>query len=256
MDALQEIVEDKEIYILEDCAQAHGSVYKSRFSVSSNELELESESRAGQKVGTLGDIAAFSFYPGKNLGAYGDGGGVVTNDEALAKRVRMLADHGRSDKYNHQFVGRNSRLDTLQAAILNVKLPYLSDWLNIRKQIAQIYRSKINSQYVTLPQESTNVWQAYHLFVIRLFQNQQEHRDALKDFLKQKDIATGIHYPIALPDLTAYQSFNQNSNQSCVNASTFAKQIVSIPIGEHMNEADAVYVSESINDFFNKMINE
>ena len=243
MEGIKKIIASRDIYLIEDCAQAHGSKY--------NDM----------KVGALGDIAAFSFYPGKNLGAYGDGGAVVTNERELAERVRMLANHGRSGKYNHQFIGRNSRLDTLQAAILNVKLPYLDDWLKTRKTIAQTYRQHLLSSELFLPQEAENVWQAYHLFVIRLknvLKEGMDTRENLRQFLKTKGIDTGIHYPIALPDLTAYRQINDvdKLNQPNAlepqfdNASNFATQILSIPIGEHMQVEDALYISENINNFF------
>ncbi|GAB6074891.1 DegT/DnrJ/EryC1/StrS family aminotransferase [Nautilia lithotrophica] len=226
MDEILKIAKENNLIIIEDCAQAHGAEYK------------------GKKVGTIGDIGTFSFYPGKNLGAYGDGGAIVTKDEELAKKCRMIANHGRINKYNHEFEGRNSRLDGLQAAILSIKLKYLSEWTDKRISIAQYYLDNLRDvRDIVLPKRESWAKQVYHLFVIRT-----EKRDELKSFLQEKGIQTGIHYPIALPKLKAYEYLNQ-ANENFI-ANNIDKELLSLPMGEHLEEKDVKYVIEKIKEFF------
>lgn len=159
--------------VIEDCAQAHGATFK------------------GRKVGSIGDISAFSFYPGKNLGAFGDAGAVLTNCSRLADRVRKEANHGRVDKYRHLFVGRNSRLDSLQAAVLRVKLRHLDDWIKIRNSVAQSYIDSFHDlKRLRLPLVRGEVYHSFHLFVV-----QCEERESLVSYLSAKGVETGIHYP-------------------------------------------------------------
>mgnify|MGYP000247518603 CR=1 FL=1 len=187
MDPLLKLASLNNLKIIEDCAQAHGAEYK------------------GRRVGAIGNIGCFSFYPGKNLGAYGDGGAIVTNDEALERKCRMIANHGRIAKYNHEFVGRNSRLDGLQAAILDVKLKHLDQWTSHRIMIADEYLKQLkNISEIILPVRQEWAKQVYHLFVIR-----HSQREKLQKKLKQSGIQTGIHYPIALPKLPAFKYLGQ-----------------------------------------------
>lgn len=225
MGALTKLAAAHDLRIVEDCAQAHGATSQ------------------GKTVGAIGDIATFSFYPGKNLGAYGDAGAIVTNNPALAKKSRMIANHGRVEKYNHEFEGRNSRLDGLQAAILTVKLKHLGAWIDQRKTLAQCYLSNLTgTPDLILPTIANWAEHAFHLFVIRT-----PHRDALKAHLAAHDIQSGIHYPIALPKLKAYDYLGQGS------ADTFANQtdgtLLSLPIGEHLNEADIATVCAAVKSF-------
>jgi dTDP-4-amino-4,6-dideoxygalactose transaminase len=225
MEALLTIAREHHLNVIEDCAQAHGAEYQ------------------GKPVGTLGDIGTFSFYPGKNLGAYGDGGAIVTNDEALARTCRMIANHGRLAKYNHEFEGRNSRLDGLQAAILSAKLPYLETWLGIRRTVAQHYRQILQGvAEITVPQEAPWARHVYHLFVVR-----SSRRDDLQSHLKRYEIQTGIHYPVALPKLPAYRYVDQAKEPMFAN--TIDDQVLSLPMGEHLSEYDVEYVAEKIRDF-------
>lgn len=211
--------------VIEDCAQAHGAEYK------------------GRRVGSIGDIGTFSFYPGKNLGAYGDAGAIVTNDHDLANRCRMIANHGRSDKYNHEFEGRNSRLDGLQAAILEVKLAYLDEWTAARIRLAQNYlRVLTAAPGLVLPHANSAVRHVYHLFVIRT-----PKRDALISRLQAVGIQTGIHYPIALPKLKAYSYLGEP--ELSMRACQFDSQLLSLPIGEHLCEADVEAVGRAITQF-------
>ncbi len=226
VDSLKEIADEQGIKIIEDCAQAHGAEYK------------------GQKVGALCDLGTFSFYPGKNLGAYGDGGAIVTNNTELAEKCRMIANHGRISKYDHQFEGRNSRLDTLQAAILNVKLQYLEKWTTQRIAIADTYLEQLSDcRDIVLPKREEWARQVYHLFVIRAKQ-----RDELRKYLDNHNIQTGIHYPIALPKLEAYTYVNQQNDRMFAN--TMDNELLSLPIGEHLSVNDAVLISERIKEFF------
>jgi dTDP-4-amino-4,6-dideoxygalactose transaminase len=226
MDALLAFARQYDLRVLEDCAQAHGAEWK------------------GRRVGAIGDIGTFSFYPGKNLGAYGDGGAIVTNDAELARKCRMIANHGRIDKYNHQFEGRNSRLDGLQAAILRAKLPHLDGWVDRRNAVAALYRQSLSDLAgLQLMSHSPDVRHAYHLFVVRCAQ-----RDALQQHLKADGIETGIHYPIALPDLAAYDYLREG--RGWPRASANARQLLSLPIGEHLSDGDVEKVVASVRRFF------
>ena len=175
MDELTKLAKEHDIYIIEDCAQAHGSEYK------------------GQRIGSLGDIATFSFYPAKNLGAYGDGGAITTSNGMLASQCRKIANHGRMSKYEHDFEGRNSRLDGLQAAILDVKLNYLDSWIAKRISNASLYLKELDGVGdLVLPVRQAWAKQAYHLFVIRT-----SRRNELQSYLSKNNIQIGIHYPIS-----------------------------------------------------------
>lgn len=226
MDGLLTIARGNNLRLIEDCAQSHGAEYRDR------------------RVGAIGDIGTFSFYPGKNLGAYGDGGAIVTNDEELAVRCRMIANHGRIDKYNHIFEGRNSRLDCLQAAILDVKLKHLDTWIDRRNMIAKNYFNGLtNAVHVRLPVIKEDIRHVFHLFVIRT-----ARRDELAAYLSAAGIQTGIHYPIALPKLTAYDYLYQGDEPMVANH--IDSELLSLPIGEHLNDEQVLEVIQAINDFF------
>lgn len=226
MAELQQIATEHDLRIIEDCAQAHGAAYR------------------GKQVGTVGDIGTFSFYPGKNLGAYGDAGALTTQDPDLAKRLRMIANHGRIAKYNHEFEGRNSRLDGLQAAILSVKLRHLNAWTEQRISIADRYTDRLShTSGLMTPVRMNWARQVYHLYVVRT-----KRRDELAEFLKQRGIQTGIHYPIALPRLQAYATHPQANEKFF--AAEAATQLLSLPIGEHLAPEDVDNVCVAIGDFF------
>ena len=208
MESIIELTNNHGLRIIEDCAQAHGAEYK------------------GNRVGSLGDIAAFSFYPGKNLGAFGDGGAITTNDNDLAEKCRKIANHGRLSKYDHEFEGRNSRLDSLQAAILNVKLKHLDTWTDKRIQAADTYLNELSDiGEITLPVRQNWARQVYHLFVIR-----SDKRDLIKSELNKQQIDCGIHYPIALPKLKAYEYLNQHNENGFAWKSD--NTLLSLPINE------------------------
>lgn len=223
MEAVMAFAREFNLKVLEDCAQAHGAEWN------------------GQRAGTFGDVGTFSFYPGKNLGAYGDGGAIVTNDDALARRMRMIANHGRIEKYNHEFEGRNSRLDALQAAILSAKLPHLEGWIAARQKVAAIYvRELAGVDGLQLPVIAGGARHVFHLYVIRT-----ARRDALQAHLKRLGIETGIHYPIALPRLQAYSALRQATASDAVH-----EQLLSLPVGEHLVEADVLRVAAAVRAFF------
>ncbi|HHT9119693.1 MAG TPA: DegT/DnrJ/EryC1/StrS family aminotransferase [Candidatus Hypogeohydataceae bacterium YC41] len=182
MDAFRELARAYGLRLIEDAAQAHGAEYK------------------GHRVGTLGDASCFSFFPSKNLGAYGDGGAVVTDDPLIAEKVHMLRDHGRKEKYIHEIEGHNSRLDALQAAVLSVKLKYLEGWTNSRREKARQYDKLLSAiQGVSTPRVLPEVKHVYHLYVIKV-----EDRDGLRKKLEEMGIHTGIHYPLPLHLQPAY----------------------------------------------------
>lgn len=214
------------VAVIEDCAQSHGA------------------SSHGFSVGSIGDVAAFSFYPGKNLGAYGDAGAVTTNSDDLATSARMIANHGRLDKYNHTFEGRNSRLDSLQAAVLSVKLKHLDSWTNTRIANAGIYMDQLRGVGdLVLPAVETSSRHVFHLFVV-----QTSKRDKLKAHLAQHGIETGIHYPISLPQLPAYS--DRSRKVSTPVADQLAGKILSLPVGEHLSKRQVFYVINCMKNFF------
>ena len=226
MDQVLKIAKEYNLKVIEDCAQAHGAEYK------------------GKKIGAIGDVGVFSFYPGKNLGAYGDAGAITTNNDQLDQKARMIANHGRIEKYNHEFEGRNSRLDGIQAAILSVKLKHLESWINSRVSIANYYlENLIGVSGIILPKKESWAKQVYHLFVIRT-----KRRDELKKYLKENNIETGIHYPIALPKLKAYNYLSQANEDFFANKSDV--ELLSLPIGEHMDQNQSTLVIKMIKNFF------
>ena len=224
MAAIKQVAQKYDLYVVEDAAQAHGA-------------ELD-----GQRVGTFGDLACFSFYPGKNLGAYGDAGAITTDNEDLARKCRMIANHGRIEKYNHQFEGVNSRLDGIQAAILAVKLKHLNQWTENRIATALLYNQYLKDSSVICPEVASGVKHVYHLFVVRV-----PKRDEVVTELKKRGIAVGIHYPIALPLLEAYSYLGHQPADFPV-ASQYADEILSLPIFPEIGEDQVKYVCEQLLD--------
>ncbi len=220
MDEINTIAAKHQLKVIEDAAQAHGARYK------------------GQRTGGLGDAAAFSFYPGKNLGAYGDGGAVTTNDAELAQKLRALRSYGSQVKYVHEVVGYNSRLDTLQAAMLRVKLRHLDAWNARRDALASLYRTQLADVGLTLPAVSDAFHSVYHLFVIQV-----KHRDALRQKLSEAGIETMIHYPVPIHHQGAYTAFKHHQYPV---SERLAQEIVSLPIGPHLQAAQAEEVAFEI----------
>lgn len=237
MEKILEIAGHNNLKIIEDCAQAHGA--KSILNGSY------------KNVGSIGDVGCFSFYPGKNLGGYGDGGAISSNDIALLQKCRIIANHGNDkEKYHHILLGRNSRLDSIQAAIIDIKLKYLSQSNEHRQQISELYTEKLSKipHIITPPPSSYKNHCVWHLYTIMLDDNTHK-RDELKQYLQDHSISTGIHYPQALSEIEA---LTQNSD--CIlcptpNAQKYAKNILSLPIGNHIQEKEVDYICRVIEDF-------
>jgi len=220
MSEIMAIAGEYNLRVIEDCAQALGAEYY------------------GKKVGTFGDIACVSFYPGKNLGAYGDGGVILTNNDLLDAKIRMLRNDGRGkERYTHYIVGHNERLDEIQAAILRVKLPYLDEWNNRRKTIADIYRCEIIKRKlgVHLPEVQKHVKHVYHQFVIKIGERDQVRQMMWDDY----QIGTGIHYPIPCHKQPCYEDLPKSS---CPNSEIYARNLLSLPMYPEMSDAEALYV--------------
>lgn len=222
MDAIHAIAKKHNILVIEDACQAHGSLYH------------------GKKAGSLGHAAAFSFYPGKNLGAYGEGGAVTTNDDTLALKIRTLRDHGMPEKYVHAVIGRNERMDGIQGAVLSVKLPHLDTWNAARRAHALQYRSRLEQvEGITLIASHDERISNYHLFVIRV-----KNRDDVQKKLKDKGIATGIHYPIPIHLQQAYAGIWKQGDFPI--AEKIAGEIVSLPMYAELTEAQVEEVCEKL----------
>ncbi len=222
-----EIARKHNLYVIEDCAQAHFATFNDKF------------------VGTFGDIATFSFYPGKNLGAYGDAGGIGTNDEDLYLKMKMFARHGALKKHHHLIEGINSRLDGLQAAILNVKLKYIQDWNRKRYEKAMFYNDLLKDvQEIVTPQVRPNAFHIFHVYEVRA-----QMRDELMEFLKKNDIAVAIHYPKILPLQPAYSRLNHKPEDFPVG-SAYQSQILSLPMYPELTEEHIQYVVQKIKEFY------
>jgi len=225
MDAINAIAGRHGLKVIEDAAQAHGAYYKSR------------------RAGNLSDAAGFSFYPVKNLGAFGDGGAVTTNDDDLAATIYRMRNYGSTRKYHHEVVGMNSRLDELQAAMLRVKLAVLDEWNARRRNIAGVYLQKLKEyvQLIDTPPETVPVW---HIFAIRT-----PERDALQEYLKNAGIQTMIHYPIPPYQQTAYEHLGYRAENFPLS-NMLHNRVLSLPIGPHMTLEQAEYVADSVKRFF------
>ena len=222
MDPIWQLADKRGLVVIEDACQAHGTRYK------------------GRRTGSLGHAAAFSFYPGKNLGAYGDGGIVVTNDRAIAKRLEMLRNYGQKEKYQHMFRGYNRRLDTLQAAVLRVKLKYLEKWNAARRWNAVLYHKFLEGCGVVLPGEAGGAESVWHLYVIRT-----EQRDVLREHLISQGISASIHYPIPIHLQPAYRDLGYKRGEFPVTES-YAQELLSLPMYAEMTQGQIEDVSKTI----------
>lgn len=225
MDKLMEIVNKNNLILIEDCAQAHGAKWKDKC------------------VGTFGKLACFSFYPGKNLGAFGDAGGIGTNDDNLSEKIRKIANLGCKIKYHHDIIGRNSRMDTIQAAVLDIKLESLEYNNELRRKNANLYIENLKDiPNIKLPLIEENSLPVFHLFVIMI-----EYRDELQEYLKSKGIITLIHYPISIAETNAYNNIKFENINNCINNS---KKILSLPMYPELEKEEILYVCKNINYFF------
>jgi dTDP-4-amino-4,6-dideoxygalactose transaminase len=226
MDAINSMADQKGFYVIEDLAQAIGSEYK------------------GNKAGNLGHIGVTSFFPSKNLGCFGDGGAIFANDDELASKIKMITNHGQSRKYYHDIVGVNSRLDTLQAAILNVKLKKLDLYIQSRQWAASIYDSQLQElNQIAVPyrfEDSSHVFHQYTLKVV-------SRRDELKDFLQKSGIPSMIYYPLPIPEQKAYNAYYADDYKI---AKELSKSVLSIPMHTHLKEETIMYICETIKKFF------
>jgi dTDP-4-amino-4,6-dideoxygalactose transaminase len=222
MDAIMALAQKHGLKVIEDAAQAHGASWQ------------------GKGPGQWGDAATFSFFPGKNLGAWGDGGAIFTRDAAVAKRARMRANHGRTDKYLHEFEGRNSRLDGLHAAILRVKLRHLPDWNKARRRVAAWYDELLAGNSIVCPTMHRDAEHVFHLYVIEV-----EERDRVLDELQRRGIGAGVHYPVPLHEQPAFKDRGHKPDDFPVTAAV-ARRILSLPIFPEMTRAQAERVAANV----------
>lgn len=224
IDRLREIAEAHDLPLIEDAAQAQGARWR------------------GDRAGSLGDAATFSFYPGKNLGAFGDAGGITTDDDELAETIRGLRDHGRSDKYAHAVPGFNHRMDGLQGAVLDVKLNHLDDWNDTRRSNAQFYNDQLRDLPVTTPTVADGAEHVYHQYAIRV-----DHRDAVKDILHERDIGAGVHYPKPLHRQPSLE-FLPYEDGDFPEAEAASREVLSLPVHSLLEPADRETVVEALGE--------
>jgi dTDP-4-amino-4,6-dideoxygalactose transaminase len=225
MEEIVKIAKTHKLKVIEDAAQAHGAVYQNR------------------RVGSLGDVACFSFYPTKSLGAFGDGGMIVTSDKTIYENSLMLRDYGRVDRYNHKIKGYNSRLDTIQAVVLSAKLKCLDDWNKMRNEKAAYYRALLrDAKGVVTPITEADRTHVFQTFAIRI-----KKRDKIAEAMKEKGIGVLIHYPICLHLQEAYKELKHKKGDFPV-AEKISHEILSLPMFPHMTNAQVEYVSETLKE--------
>ena len=225
MAPIMEIARKHNLFVVEDCAQAHGATYK------------------GQTIGTFGDAAGFSFYPGKNLGALGDAGAIVTNNKELAEKLRALGNYGSDYKYHHIYQGTNSRLDELQAAFLSAKIPFMDKMNKNRREIAKKYLEKIDNPAVVLPYVMPECEHVWHVFAIR-----SDRRDELANYLEEKGIGVNKHYPIPMHMQECYKELGIKQGELPIAEKISATQL-SLPLYYGMTDEEINYVIDCINQF-------
>ena len=229
MDPIIEIAQKEGIVAIEDACQAHGAKYKNR------------------KAGSIGTAGCFSFYPGKNLGAFGEGGAIVTQDKNIADKAIMIRDHGQSKKYYHDIEGYNGRLDAIQAGVLRIKLKRLKGWNNSRRENAQYYDELLSKMPgITLTAAADYALSVYHLYVIQV-----NDRDGLQEFLDAKGIATGLHYPLPLHLQKAYAHLGYKKGDFPVTEN-IADRLLSLPMFPELSKQQIEYVVQSIEEFLNR----
>ena len=227
MNAIMELAERRNLKVIEDACQAHGATFKNK------------------KVGAIGDVGCFSFYPTKNLGAYGDGGAVVTNDPSVAEKVSSLRNYGQTEKYHHRVIGYNSRLDTLQAAILRVKLRYLKHWNEKRAENARLYNRLLDSLTpVKVPSVRKEAKHVYHIYAVRV-----QQRDKLQKFLARESITTLVHYPIPIHLQPAFRYLRYQPSSFPI-AEKHASELLSLPMFPELMRDEIFYVSDAIKRFY------
>lgn len=227
MDKVNEIAEKYSLKVIEDAAQAHGAKFE------------------GKRTGSLGDAAGFSFYPGKNLGALGDGGAIVTNDKELAEKMRAISNYGSKEKYHHSYKGCNSRLDELQAGFLSVKLKYLEEWNRERIRIAKVYNENINNKRLILPCEDSFLGErnVFHIYPVLV-----KNRENFRSYLEQNGIGTNVHYPIPIPEQEAYPEW-RNMVEDIPNTKRICAEEISIPLYPGLTEQEIEKIIEIMNQY-------
>lgn len=226
MDQILEIAKKYNLMVIEDACQAHGASFKNN------------------RVGSFGAIAAFSFYPGKNLGAYGDGGAITTNDEKTALKLKHMRNYGQTQKYHHDYLAWNSRLDAIQAAVLSIKLKYIDKWNKARRKNALIYNRLLQNLPIIIPKMPTDSSHVFHLYVIRY-----KKRDNLAKYLNSKGISTGLHYPVPIHLQKAYNQLGYKKGDFPI-AEKLASEILSLPMYPELTNSQIEYIGEQIKRFF------
>jgi dTDP-4-amino-4,6-dideoxygalactose transaminase len=227
MEAILSIAEEHHLLVFEDCAQAHGAAHQ------------------GKHVGTIGRAGTFSFFPGKNLGAYGDAGGIITDDQELADNARMICQHGQTTKkFEHKIEGRNSRMDGIQAAILSAKLPHLEEWTEARIAAARMYTEKLSGLPVDLPACPEGSRHVYHLYAVMT-----EDRDALRGYLAEREISSGCQYPVALPFVEAYGDWGHRVEDFPV-AHQVSGRVITLPVYPEITAEQVDRVAGAVREFF------
>ncbi|OZM57484.1 erythromycin biosynthesis sensory transduction protein eryC1 [Lottiidibacillus patelloidae] len=224
MTEIMTIAYKHKLKVIEDVAQAFGATYK------------------GKKLGSIGEAGCLSFFPTKNLGCYGDGGMIVTNNDELAEKAAMLRSHGSKEKYHHEMLGYNSRLDEIQAAILRVKLPYIDKWNNARRSVALNYQKLLGHiNEITLPYEDDDCYHVYHQYTTKI---SNEKRDIVKDYLTKSNIGSMIYYPIPVHQLNIYS----NNKKMIINSEKLTKEVLSLPIWPQMTYDKQVFIAEKLQE--------
>lgn len=229
LDPILDVAAEHDLTVIEDACQAHGARYD------------------GERVGSVGDAACFSFYPSKNLGAYGDAGAMATDDDELARRLRRLREYGETEKYHHQELGYNSRLDTLQAAVLEAKLDHLDQWNEDRRESARRYDELLAETPLRPPVERDRSEHVYHLYVVRT--TSPEERSALRSHLKSAGIDTGIHYPVPVHEQTSYARLGYD-DVTLPETERAASEILSLPMYPELEREQQQYVCDQIRAYF------
>ena len=228
MDEINKIAKKYKLWVIEDACQAHGAEYKSK------------------KVGSFGDVAAFSFYPAKNLGAFGEGGAITTSNNEIAEKIKLLRDHGSKQKYYHEIIGGNFRMEEIQGAVLSTKIKFLDKWNETRRNAAKLYNESLKDSEIIAPYETSYNKHVYHLYIVRV-----KKRGNLQRFLLENGVATGIHYPIPIHLQKAYKDLNYKRGNFPV-AEKVTEEILSLPMYPGLSEKEIKFVVGKIKDFYSR----
>ena len=246
MDEIMRFANKHHLFVIEDTAQALGSKYAIGNKQLANDLETK-------KAGTIGNIGTTSFFPSKNLGCYGDGGALMTNDDELAKKIRMICNHGQSVQYVHDVIGVNSRLDTIQAAILNAKLPHLDSYEIARNEAANWYDELLdNHPNIMIPKRNAQSTHVFHQYTLQIRNSKKEIRNLIREELQKRGIPSMVYYPIELHKQKAFEKFNDNNEQFPVSE-MLCKTVLSLPIHTEMNKEMVAYICQNLLEIINNI---